>query len=107
MYVNSNRVNHFKEWLDYLFEDHGEIDKLLIDKIAKQPNITKEQIKIYLKNHGLSKMYCQITKIYNTIHSIEQPVLSPEIKQKLKEYHEGKEIRFNDPRCHCKTIFYP
>ena len=26
---------------------------------------------------------------------------------KLKEFHEGKEIRFNDVRCNCKTILYP
>jgi hypothetical protein len=35
------------------------------------------------------------------------PLFNDSSKQKLKEYHEGKEIRFNDPRCHCKTIFYP
>ena len=35
------------------------------------------------------------------------PLFNNSSKQKLKEYHEGKEIRFNDPRCHCKTIFYP
>ncbi|MBK7466404.1 MAG: hypothetical protein IPJ43_06050 [Saprospiraceae bacterium] len=26
---------------------------------------------------------------------------------KLKEFHEGNEIRFNDVRCNCKTILYP
>ena len=35
------------------------------------------------------------------------PLFNNSSKQKLKEYHEGKEIRFNDPRCQCKTIFYP
>lgn len=35
------------------------------------------------------------------------PLFNDSSKQKLQEYHEGKEIRFNDPRCHCKTIFYP
>ena len=35
------------------------------------------------------------------------PLFNDSSKQKLKVYHEGKEIRINDPRCQCKTIFYP
>ena len=57
MYVNSNRVNHFKEWLDYLFEDHGEIDKLLINISFIQVRIDPKLMK---KQRLYSEHYCQI-----------------------------------------------
>lgn len=79
------RINHFKEWTTSLFQEH-KIDRSLIDQILMEQNknqITKQSLKLYLRTHKLAKMYEHIPSIYNTIHGIQQPVLTPVIKNKL------------------------
>jgi len=81
------RIDHFKEWIRILFQEKPGIKQIItklwkLGKLGKD-QITHQSIKIYLKSNKLSKLYEYIPDIYNSIHGIPNPVMTPVLKNIL------------------------